>query len=90
MQIFFHQNLRGLINSEHGDAESTSFFGEVYYDLNDTTKLTVGLRYDENDNYFQLMNTLGDASASGAIAAQCAKAAGGVLVRSLKLWICWW
>ena len=60
-RIFFHQNLRGLINSEHGDAESTSFFGEVYYDLNDTTKLTVGLRYDENDNYFQLINTLGDA-----------------------------
>ena len=81
-RIFFHQNLRGLINSEHGDAESTSFFGEVYYDLNDTTKLTVGLRYDENDNYFQLMNTLGDASAGGAIAAQCAKANGGVLVRS--------
>ena len=58
--------------------------------LDDTTKLTVGLRYDENDNYFQLMNTLGDASASGAIAAQCAKANGGVLVRNLKLWICWW
>ena len=23
-------------------------YGEVYYDLDDTTKLTVGLRYDEN------------------------------------------
>ena len=30
------------------------------------------------------MNTLGDASASGAAAAQCAKANGGVLVRSLS------
>ena len=84
MQNILPPELRGLINSEHGDAESTSFFGEVYYDLNDTTKLTIGLRYDENDNYFQLMNTLGDASASGAIAAQCAKANGGVLVRSLS------
>ena len=84
MQSILPPELRGLINSEHGDAESTSFFGEVYYDLNDTTKLTVGLRFDENDNYFQLMNTLGDASASGAIAAQCAKANGGVLVRSLS------
>ena len=55
----------------------------MYYELNDTTKLTFGLRYDENDNYFQLLNTLGDASASGAIAAQCSKANGGVMVRSL-------
>ena len=46
-------------------------FGEVYYELDDTTKLTFGLRYDENDNYFQQLNTLGDASASGAVAAQC-------------------
>ena len=84
MEMILPPELRGLINSEHGDAESTSFFGEVYYDLDDTTKLTIGLRYDENDNYFQLMNTLGDASASGAIAAQCAKANGGVLVRSLS------
>ena len=83
MQNILPPELRGLINSEHGDAESTSVFGEVYYELNDTTKLTVGLRYDENDNYFQLLNTLGDASASGAIAAQCAKANGGVMVRSL-------
>ena len=82
MQSILPPELRGLINSEHGDAESTSFFGEVYYDLDDTTKLTFGLRYDENDNYFQLLNSLGDASAGGAIAAQCAKANGGVMVRS--------
>lgn len=83
MQNILPPELRGLINSEHGDAESSSVFGEVYYELNDTTKLTFGLRYDENDNYFQLLNTLGDASASGAIAAQCSKANGGVMVRSL-------
>ena len=27
--------LRGLINSEHGNQDSTSFFGEVYYELDD-------------------------------------------------------
>ena len=83
MQNILPPELRGLINSEHGDAESTSMFGEVYYELDDTTKLTFGLRYDENDNYFQQLNTLGDASAGGAVAAQCSKANGGVLVRSL-------
>ena len=35
--------LRGLINSEHGNQDSTSLFGEVYYELDDATKLTVGL-----------------------------------------------
>ena len=84
MQNILPPLLRGLVNSEHGDAESTSMFGEVYYELNDTTKLTFGLRYDDNDNYFQQLNTLGDASASGAVAAQCSKANGGVLVRSLS------
>ena len=45
MQSILPDELRGLINSEHGNQDSTSFFGEVYYDLNDTTKLTAGLRY---------------------------------------------
>ena len=84
MQSILPLELRGLINSEHGDQESTSMFGEVYYDLDDTTKLTVGLRYDENSNYFQLMNTLGDATRAGALAAACARASGGELVKSLS------
>ena len=84
MQSILPLELRGLINSEHGDQESTSIFGEVYYDLDDTTKLTVGLRYDENSNYFQLLNTLGDATVNGALSAACARAAGGAFVKSLN------
>jgi len=75
--------LRGLINSEHGNQDSTSLFGEVYYDLDDATKLTVGLRYDDNYNYFQLMNTLGDATAAGQASAACARANNGAFVKSL-------
>ena len=82
MQSILPDELRGLINSTHGNQESTSFFGEVYYELNDTTKLTAGLRYDDNDNYFMLLNTLGDATTGGAIAAACARAAGGALIRT--------
>ena len=75
--------LRGLINSEHGNQDSTSFFGEVYYELDDTTKLTVGLRYDDNYNYFQLINTLGDATAAGQLSAACSRANNGAFVKSL-------
>ncbi len=82
MQSILPPELRGLINSEHGNQDSTSMFGEVYYEIDDTTKLTLGLRYDENNNYFMLLNTLGDATRGGAIAGACARASGGVLVRS--------
>ena len=75
--------LRGLINSEHGNQDSTSFFGELYYDLDDATKLTVGLRFDDNYNYFQLLNTLGDATAAGAVSAACARANNGAFIKSL-------
>ncbi|GIR95501.1 MAG: hypothetical protein CM15mP98_04710 [Paracoccaceae bacterium] len=64
MQSILPNELRGLINSEHGNQESKSLFGEVYYEINDTTKITAGLRYDENDAYFMLLNTLGDATPS--------------------------
>ena len=82
MQSILPDELRGLINSEHGNQQSSSLFGEVYYELNDTTKLTVGLRYDDNSNYFMLLNTLGDATTAGAIAAACSRAAGGAFIRS--------
>ena len=75
--------LRGLINSEHGNQDSTSLFGEVYYELDETTKLTVGLRYDDNYNYFQLINTLGDATAAGQLSAACSRANNGAFVKSL-------
>ena len=31
----------------HVHTESIALFGEMYYDLSDTTKLTLGLRYND-------------------------------------------
>ena len=39
----------GLIIDNHISIEEKSIFGEVYYDISDNTKLTLGLRYDEAD-----------------------------------------
>jgi len=83
MQSILPLELRGLINSEHGNQDSTSLFGEVYYELDETTKLTVGLRYDDNYNYFQHINTLGVATAAGQLSAACSRANNGAFVKSL-------
>jgi outer membrane receptor protein involved in Fe transport len=39
----------GLIIDNHIKIEEKSLFGEVYFDISDDTKLTLGLRYDEAD-----------------------------------------
>ena len=64
----------GLINSDHGDQVSSSIFGEMYYQLDDTTKLTFGLRYDDNDPEYSSYNAIGDANAAGAAMGVCARA----------------
>ena len=66
----------GLINSDHGKQESSSLFGEVYYQLDDTTKLTFGLRYDDNKPEYSSHNALGDANAAGVAMGLCARALG--------------
>jgi outer membrane receptor protein involved in Fe transport len=66
----------GLINSDHGKQKSSSVFGEMYYQLDDTTKLTFGLRYDDNDPEYSSHNALGDANAAGAAMGLCARANG--------------
>jgi outer membrane receptor protein involved in Fe transport len=71
----------GLINSDHGKQKSSSVFGEMYYQLDDTTKLTVGLRYDDNDPEYSSHNALGDANAAGAAMGLCARANDGVWTR---------
>ena len=43
MRFILPVELGGLINSDHGKQESSSLFGEVYYQLDDTTKLTLDL-----------------------------------------------
>ena len=71
----------GLINSDHGKQVSSSVFGEMYYQLDDTTKLTFGLRYDDNDPEYSSHNALGDANAAGAAMGVCARANNGVWTR---------
>ena len=71
----------GLINSDHGKQQSSSIFGEVYYQLDDTTKLTFGLRYDDNDPEYSSHNALGDANEAGVAMGLCARANDGVWTR---------
>ena len=71
----------GLINSDHGKQLSSSLFGETYYQIDDTTKLTVGLRYDDNDPEYSSHNALGDANAAGVAMGLCARANNGVWTR---------
>ena len=54
--------ISGFINDDHVRTESTAFFGEVYYDLSDATKLTLGLRYNDDtvtDNLMSCLTMLG-------------------------------
>jgi len=54
--------ISGFINDDHVHTESTAFFGEMYYDLSDVTKLTLGLRYNDDtvtDNLMSCLTMLG-------------------------------
>ena len=82
MRFSHPEELRGLINSDHGTQKSQSLFGEFYYQLDDVTKLTLGLRYDENDTETSSINTLADAAQPGALAGLCARANGGEFLRA--------
>ena len=42
--------MRGYVNDDHVRVKSTALFGEMYFDLNEDTKLTVGLRYNDDDS----------------------------------------
>ena len=43
-------DIRGTLSDQHVRIKSQAIYGEVYYDLNDTTKLTMGLRIDDLTN----------------------------------------
>ena len=43
-------DLRGTLSDQHVRTQSKALYGEMYYDLNDTTKLTLGLRFDTLGN----------------------------------------
>ena len=43
-------DLRGTLSDQHVRTQSKALYGEMYFDLNDTTKLTFGLRFDKLSN----------------------------------------
>ena len=60
-------DLRGTLSDQHVRIKSKALYGEAYYDINDTTKLTLGLRYDDLGNATKTFN--GGLLASAWIAA---------------------
>ena len=51
-------NISGFINDDHIRTKSTALLGEIYYDLSEQTKLTVGFRYNEDTVMDNLMSCL--------------------------------
>ena len=64
-------DLRGTLSDQHVRIKSKALYGEAYYDINDTTKLTLGLRYDDLGNATTTFN--------GGLLASAWIAAGGPL-----------
>ena len=60
-------DIRGTLSDQHVRIKSQALYGEVYYDLNDTTKVTMGLRFDDLTNASTTYN--GGILSSGWIAA---------------------
>ena len=52
--------MQGFFQDSHNVTESQAIFGEMYFDINETTQLTVGLRYDEFSVYDSQFSALGD------------------------------
>ena len=61
-------DLRGTLNDQHVRIKSKAIYGEMYYDLDDTTKVTLGLRYDD---FSTSAKTYNDLLASAYIATGC-------------------
>ena len=54
--------LRGYVNDDHVKTNSTALFGEMYFDLSEDTKLTVGLRFNDDKVTDSIMTCLSDQS----------------------------
>ena len=54
--------LGGLITSQNSKVKSNALFGEYYYDINDATKLTLGMRYNDDTYESTIFSTLSDAT----------------------------
>ena len=49
LDIVIPWDLTGVINDQNVDDTSRALYGEMYFDLSDDTKLTVGARYQEDE-----------------------------------------
>ena len=54
--------LRGYVNDDHVKTNSTALFGEMYFDLSEDTKLTVGMRFNDDEVTDSIMTCLSDQS----------------------------
>jgi iron complex outermembrane receptor protein len=52
--------LRGYLNDDHVRIKSNALLGELYVDLSDVTKLTIGLRYNDDTVKDSIMTCLTD------------------------------
>ena len=56
----------GFFNDDHVRTDSTAIFGELYYQMSDATKLTLGLRYNDDKVTDNLMTCLGQVQCPNA------------------------
>ena len=54
--------LGGIVNDQNVVAQSTAVYGEMYFDLSDDTKLTIGGRYQDDDTESWTYNDTGAVS----------------------------
>ena len=52
----------GLITDQNGITKSTAFMGEYYYQMNEDTKFTLGLRYNDDTYESTIFSSLSDIS----------------------------
>ena len=72
LDIVIPWDLTGVINDQNIDDISRALYGEMYFDLSDDTKLTVGARYQEDE----VVSTIYNDTAGGAyLATGCFMAA---------------
>jgi outer membrane receptor protein involved in Fe transport len=52
----------GLITDQNGITKTTAFMGEYYYQMNEDTKFTLGLRYNDDTYESTIFSSLSDIS----------------------------